>query len=113
MIIVDWYSSFIRANKLASTKTKHVITSLEDFIETYYGPPILLTTDGGPQFGTTNKAIKAWAEEAGINHNLSSENSPQSNGEAECAVKRVKAAIAHSDSTPGSIKSTCDNLKWE
>ena len=69
--------------------------------------------DRGPQFGGTNKAIKAWAEEAGINHELSSAYSPQSNGEAEQAVKRVKAAIAHSDGTQGSIKSVCHNLKWE
>ena len=69
--------------------------------------------DGGPQFGGTNKTIKAWAEEAGINHELSSAYSPQSNGEAEQAVKRVKAAIAHSDGTPSSIKSVCHNLNWE
>ena len=83
LMIVDQYSSFVRAYKLGSTKTKSVIHSLEDFIETYYGPPILLTLDRGPQFGGTNKAIKAWAEEAGINHELSSVYSPQSNSEAE------------------------------
>ena len=97
LIIVDRYSSFVRAYKLGSTKTKNVIKSLEEFIEGYYGPPLLLTTDGGPQFGQTNNAIKKWASNAGINHELSSAYFPQSNGEAEQAVKRVKAAIAHSD----------------
>ena len=38
LVIVDLYSSFVRAYKLGSTKTKNVIKSLEDFIKTYYGP---------------------------------------------------------------------------
>ena len=82
-------------------------------METYYGPPLLLTTDGGPQFGAANSAIKEWAQETGINHDLSAAYSPQSNGEAEAAVKQVKLAIAHSDGTPGSIKAVCHNLNWE
>ena len=57
-MIVDRFSAFVRAYKLFSTKTKNIIASLEDFIETYYGPPLLLTTDGGPQFGAANSAIK-------------------------------------------------------
>ena len=110
LVIVDRYSSFIRAYKLGSTKTKNVIKSLEEFIENYYGPPLLLTTDGGPQFGRTNNAVRMWASSAGINHELSSAYSPQSNGEAEQALKRVKAAIAHLDSTSAGITSTCQNL---
>ena len=113
LVIVDRYSSFVRAYKLGSTKTKNVIKSLEDFIETYYGPPLLLTTDGGPQFGRANKAIKEWAIQAGINHELSSAYHPQSNGEAEQAVKRVKTAIRHSDGTPAGIASVCHTLNWE
>ena len=98
---------------MGSTKIKIVIRSLEDFIENYFGPPFLLTTDRGPQFGGANKAIKAWAEEARINHKVASAYSPQSNGEAEQAVKRVKAAIAHCDGTPAGITSVCHNLNWE
>ena len=83
LVIVDRYSSFIRAYKLGSTKTKNIIRSLEEFIENYYGPPLLLTTDGGPQFGRANNTIKRWAAEAGINHELASAYSPQSNREAK------------------------------
>ena len=72
-----------------------------------------MTTDGGPQFGRANNAIKKWAAEAGINHNLASAYSPQSNGEVEQAVKRVKAAIAHLDGTPAGIASVCHTLNWE
>ena len=49
-MIVDRYSSFVRAFNLGSTKTQNVIRALEEFFKTYYGPPLLLTTDGGPQF---------------------------------------------------------------
>ena len=113
LVIVDRYSLFVRAYKLGSTKTKNVIKSLKEFIEGYYGPPLLLTTDGGPQFGRTNNAIRKWASSAGINHELSAAYSPQFNVEAEQAVKRVKVAIAHSDGTSASITSTCQNLNWE
>ena len=50
LMIVDRYSSFVRAFNLGSTKTQNVIRVLEEFFKTYYGPPLLLTTDGGPQF---------------------------------------------------------------
>ena len=71
LVIVDRFSAFVRAYKLFSTKTKNIIASLEDFIETYYGPLLLLTTDGGPQFSAANSAIKEWVQEAVINHDLS------------------------------------------
>ena len=50
LVIVNRYLSFVRAFKLESTKTKNVIRALKEFIKTYYGPPLLLTTDRGPQF---------------------------------------------------------------
>ena len=50
LVIVNRYSSFVRAFKLGSTKTKNVIRALKEFIKTYYGSPLLLTTDRGPQF---------------------------------------------------------------
>ena len=113
LVIVDRYSSFIRAFLLGSTRTKNVIRALEEFIETYYGPPLLLTTDRGPQFSRSNNVIRKWATDAGINHKLSSAYSPQSNGEAEQAVKRIKAAIVHSDGTQPGITLACHTLKWE
>ena len=36
LVIVDRYSSFVRAFLLGSTRTKNVIKALEEFIETYY-----------------------------------------------------------------------------
>ena len=57
LVIVDRASLFVRAYNLPGTKTKNIIASLEEFVETYYGPPLLLTSDGGPQFGAANRAI--------------------------------------------------------
>lgn len=57
LIIVDRASALVRAYNLPGTKTKNIIASLEEFVETYYGPPLLLTSDSGPQFGAANRAI--------------------------------------------------------
>ena len=67
-MIVDRYSSFVRAFLLGLTRTKNVIRELEEYIETYYGPPFLRTTDRGPQFSHSNNAIREWARNACILH---------------------------------------------
>ena len=35
IIFVDRASAFVRAYKLTGTKTKHIISSLEEFVEVY------------------------------------------------------------------------------
>ena len=112
LIIVNRASAFVRAYNLPGRKTKNIIASLEEFMEVYYGPPLLLTSDGGPQFGAANKAITEWANETGINIDLSAAYSPQSNREAEAAVKCIKYVIQHSDGTQNSIKTVCHNINW-
>ena len=42
IIFVDRDSAFVRAYKLTGTKTKHIISSLEEFVQVYYGPAFLL-----------------------------------------------------------------------
>lgn len=113
LIIVDRASAFARAYNLQGTKTKNIITFLEEFVETYYGPLLLLTSDGGPQFGAANRAITEWVNKTGINHELSSSYSPQSNREAEAAIKRIKYIIQNTDGTPKGIKTVCHNINWE
>ena len=60
LVIVNRYSSFVRAYKLGLTKMKNVIRSLEEFIEGYYGIPLLLMIDGGPQFGNQEMGVRSW-----------------------------------------------------
>merc|ERR1711867_81502 len=94
LIIVDRGSGFIRVYKLKGTKTHNVIEALQDFNDTYVGPPYWLTSDGGPQFSGAKAAIKKWAEEASILHTLSAAFNPEGNGEVERAVQAAKKAIA-------------------
>ena len=56
-----------------------------------------MSTDGGPQFAPANAAIASWCTDLGICHELSAAFSPSDNGESESAVKRFKAALAHTD----------------
>ena len=57
LVIVDRASSFLRVYQLGGTKTRNVIYALQDFNDTYCGPPYWLTSDGGPQFPGANAAI--------------------------------------------------------
>ena len=113
LVIVYRASRFFSGDKLSETKTKHIMSCLQDFIEVYYGPPLLFTSDGGPQFQAANKAIQEWAHGLGIKHELSAAYSPQSNEEAESAVKLVKHVIFHCDGKVSSIKTACHYVNWE
>ena len=42
LVIVDRSFAFVMAYKLAGTKTKNIISSLEEFVEVYYAPPCCL-----------------------------------------------------------------------
>ena len=87
LIIVDRASGFLRVYQLRGTKTRNVIDALQDYNDTYCGPPYWLSSDGGPQFAGANAAIKKWAEEASIKHTISAAFNPEGNGEAERAVQ--------------------------
>ena len=71
LIIVDRASGFIRVYQLRGTKTRNVIEALQEFNDTYVGPPYWLMSDGGPQFAGANAAIKS-----GQRRHLSSKPSP-------------------------------------
>ena len=114
IIILDRVSGFIRAYLLKGTKTRNIINALQDFIDTYVGPPYWLTSDGGPQFAAANAAIKKWAEEALILHTISAAYNPEGNGEAEHAVQAAKRAISHAkDDKLDSIQSIVANLNMD
>ena len=79
LVIIDRTSSFIRVYQLRGTKTRNVISCLQDYNDTYCGPPYWLTSNGGPQFAGANAAIKSWCEEASILHTLSAAFNPEGN----------------------------------
>ena len=55
------------------------------------GVPLRLRTDGGPPF--SSQEFKRFTERWGVNHIITSPHYPQSNGQAEVAVKAVKHLI--------------------
>ncbi|XP_043240720.1 uncharacterized protein K02A2.6-like [Amphibalanus amphitrite] len=69
---------------------KNFITALREMFS-YTGVPVVLRTDGGPQFtaGLTRRFLEKW----GVKHQISSPHYPQANGHAEAAVKAVKRLI--------------------
>ena len=68
---------------------------------TVYGVCEKLTSDGEPQFISSNfqDFLKAW----GVKHDPSSVSYPQSNGRAEVAVKTAKRIIGDNTSSNGSL----------
>ena len=110
IVIVDRASGFINVYQLRETKTKHIVEVLQKYNETYCGPPYWITSDGDPQFQAANQAIKTWCAEASIRHELSLAFSPESNGEAESAVKKVKLAISHAGDKLELISDAVANL---
>ena len=114
LIIKDRASGFVRAYKLAGNKTKHIISSLQDFVEVYYGPPYIITSDAGPQFASANKAIADWCWDMVITHEIRSALSPQSNGESESALKKVKMAISHAKTdSVRALEAAVHTINWE
>ena len=69
---------------------KNLLTALREMFS-YTGVPVVLRTDGGPQFtaGITRRFLTKW----GVQHLVSSPHYPQANGHAEAAVKAVKRLI--------------------
>ena len=57
LCIVDRSSGFISAYKLTVTKTKHIVSALQDYVKVRCGQPFLQISDGGPKFHAANKAI--------------------------------------------------------
>jgi len=80
ILLVDYYSRFVKVQQLQSTTTSSVISFLKP-IFTRYGFPVTLISDNGPQF--TSVEIKQFAETYGFHHITSSPYYPQANGQAE------------------------------
>merc|ERR1712030_268897 len=64
IVVGDRYSGFCWAQELNSTKTDSIIDALNSFNRTYAGPPYHISSDGGPQYGSMNATIGAWAQQA-------------------------------------------------
>ncbi len=89
LILVDRYSSFPFVERLNKTTTEAVTTRMLGIFQ-MFGFPSTLKSDQGPQF---RGPFQAFCKEHGINHETSSPYNPQSNGQAEAAVKNTKTLL--------------------
>ncbi|XP_065182156.1 uncharacterized protein K02A2.6-like [Sycon ciliatum] len=94
LVVVDYYSRYVEALPLRSTTSASVITAMKA-IFARHGVPETLVTDNGPQYASDEFA--RFSCQWNFDHVTSSPHHPQSNGEAERAVRTIKQLLAKSD----------------
>uniref|UniRef100_A0A1A8V0X7 Gypsy retrotransposon integrase-like protein 1 n=1 Tax=Nothobranchius furzeri TaxID=105023 RepID=A0A1A8V0X7_NOTFU len=94
LVVVDYFSRYIEIAKLSSTTSAAVIDHLKS-IFARHGIPTELRSDNGRQFSSEH--FQKFASEWGFAHTTSSPRFPQSNGEAERAVRTVKSLLQKED----------------
>lgn len=93
LLVVDYYSRYIEVQKLKSTTSASIITALKA-VFSHHGIPAAVVSDNGPQYAS--QEMKEFSQSYGFSHITSSPHYPQSNGEAERAVKTAKSLLEHS-----------------
>ena len=94
LLIVDYYSRFIEIARLNRMTADEVIIRTKS-IFARHGIPETVISDNGPQY--TSEAYKTFALEYQFKHITSSPYFPQSNGEAERAVRTIKDMLKKSN----------------
>ena len=90
LLVVDYYSRWTEVKKLSSLTSEGTITALKGIFATH-GIPDLAVSDNGPQF--CSQHFSSFARDWGFSHVTSSPLYPQSNGEAERAVRTMKSLL--------------------
>ena len=88
LLMVDYYSRFIEVTRLGGLSTEAVIGAVKG-IFARHGVPEEVVSDNGPQF--SSRTFQNFSREYGFEHITSSPLYPQSNWEAERAVRTVKS----------------------
>jgi transposase InsO family protein len=94
LIVTDYYSRYIEICNMPSTTSSATTRALMS-LYARHGLPEEIGTDNGPQF--TSQEFQAFNEKWDIRHTTSSPLYPQSNGEAESAVKVAKSILRQDD----------------
>ena len=93
VLIVDYFSRYIEVAKMQATTSRATVEHCKS-IFARHGVPEIVMSDNGPQYSSGDFA--SFAEEYGFTHITSSPKFPQSNGEAERAVKTIKGLLQKS-----------------
>ena len=90
LLVVDYFSKYIEISKLEGESSQEVIQRLKS-IFARHGIPQQVMSDNGPQYSSIefSKFAKAYQ----FVHSTSSPKFPQSNGEAERAVRTIKGLL--------------------
>uniref|UniRef100_A0A1X7VW62 Integrase catalytic domain-containing protein n=1 Tax=Amphimedon queenslandica TaxID=400682 RepID=A0A1X7VW62_AMPQE len=87
LLIIDYYSRYIEIAKLSKTAVGEVMNHCKS-IFARHGIPEMVASDNGPQFAAGS--FEKLAQGYNFDHVTSRPYYPQSNGEAERAVKTTK-----------------------
>lgn len=110
LLIVDYFSRYPEVARLTTTTSAAVITAMKA-VFARHGIPEMVRSDNGPQYSSHEFA--AFAESYRFNHSTSSPHYPQSNGQAEWMVQRVKRLVASSpDSFMALLTYRATPLPW-
>lgn len=90
LLLVDYYSRYIEIALLNRPSAEEVIAHMKSMFARH-GIPELIMSDNGPQYSC--EAFSVFAREYQFQHVTSSPLYPQSNGEAERAVKTIKGLL--------------------
>ena len=91
MLVVDYYSRYIVVEELKDSLDKLAVVAKLEGIFMLLGIPNSIVSDNGPQF--ISERFKKFLAKWDIQHVTSSPKYPQSNGEAERAVRTVKGLM--------------------
>ena len=94
LLIVDYFSRYIEISKLSGETSAEVIQHMKS-VFARHGIPQEVMSDNGSQF--VSAMFKEFAREYGFVHHTSSPRYPQANGEAERAMKTIKALLKNAD----------------
>ena len=94
LILIDYYSRWIESKRLDNLSSESVVYVLKEIFASH-GIPDIIIWDNGPQFSAAT--FRQFAMDYGFVHVTSSPRYPQSNGEAERAVRTMNGLLKRND----------------
>ena len=88
LLVIDYFSRFITVHELKDSSNSRAIVEILEELFCTLGVPNTIVSDNGPQF--VSEEVRNFLRKWDIQHVTSSPRFPQSNGEAERAVRTVK-----------------------
>jgi len=91
VVAVEYMTKWIEAESVASITTTKIVRFIWKNIICRFDRPHRLISDNGTQFSSSQ--VKKLCDEVGIKQTFSSEEHPQTNGQAEVANKVILRAL--------------------